>query len=593
MEPQEFYGGIAFDAYETLGVHPCAPHSGHRGWRFCVFAPHARQVQVVGDWNGWNLYRATRLTRGEDGLWHGRAATARAGQLYKYNIQGANGCWHLRADPYAFAFEPLPGTASRLCDPQFAFTDAAWLARRGVDPNAPLAIYEVHAGSWQRHPDGSYYHYTELAAALIPHLLAHHYTHVEFLPLAEYPFDGSGGYQGTGYFAPTARFGTPQEFCALVNALHGAGLGVLMDFVPVHFAVDDGFLAAFDGEPLYEYPGAAGRSPWGSLRFDLSRGEIRSFLLSAAAFWLHRCHCDGLRVDAIGQALYHPGTGGSSWQAAEFFKTLAAGLHARCPGVTLIAEDTAGCLLATRPTGQGGLGFDYKWDIGWAHRALGYFAAPFAARPALYPALAEDMAGFFEERGLNAASHDDNTAGAILAGMYGNYDEKFAQARLFYLYLYTRPGKKLDFMGGELGHFRAFDPFRPLDWALTAYPAHADFAAYRAALGGLYTAHPALHSGEYDPACYAWVANDPRTNGPAGVLAWLRMAGGEVLLCVLNTAPRPLQSYGLDLRRLGGARTLAPCFATCPGQPAGVLHTQNGWLTLSLPPLAGCVLAVL
>ena len=584
MQTEEFYQGIAFDAYDTLGAHPAGPR---RGWDFCVFAPHAGRVQVLGDWNGWNLYRAVELARGADGLWRARAPRARAGQLYKYNILGADNRWRLRADPYAFAFEPLPGTASRLVDERFAFTDDNWRARR-PDPDAPLAIYELHAGGWRRHPDGRYYRYAELAHDLIPWLQTRHYTHVEFLPLAEHPFDGSWGYQGTGYFAPTARFGSPADFAALVNALHRAGIGVLMDFVPVHFAVDEGFLAAFDGEPLYEYPGEAGRSAWGSLNFDLGRGEVRSFLLSAAAFWVYRMHCDGLRVDAIGHALYRPG---GEWQAAEFFKTLTAGLHARCPGVTLIAEDSAGCLNATTPTDRGGLGFDYKWGLGWSHDTLAFFSAPFDARPALYPALARSMDGFFADKTLNAVSHDDNTwqTGTPMDRLAGSYDQKFAQARLLYLYLYTRPGKKLDFMGGELGQFRPFDADRALDWALLTYPAHLDFANYRAALGGLYAAHPALHCQEYDPACYAWIVNTDPENG---VLAWLRMARGEVLLCLLNTGAVPLAGYRLDLSQLCRELTLRPLFATAP-EGLGQARTQCGYAAFDLPALFGQVFEVL
>lgn len=273
-----------------------------------------RRVQLLGDWNGWDLYSAAELTFCEDGLWRGRVPQAQLGQLYKYNIQGPDGSWQLRADPFAFAFEALPGTASRLAEPNYPF--AAPLLR-GARRDAPVLIYELHAASWHRHWDGRYYTGPELAKSLVPYLVEHHYTHVEFLPLAEYPFDGSWGYQGCGYFAPTQRIGGFAGFAALVDALHAAGIAVLMDFVPVHFAPDADRLACFDGAPLFE----SGPSDWGSLNFDLASPPVRSFLLSSAAFWLQVCRCDGLRVDAIGNALYHCPNG---WQAAEFFKTLTA-----------------------------------------------------------------------------------------------------------------------------------------------------------------------------------------------------------------------------------------------------------------------------
>lgn len=368
---EEFFCGISFDAYRLLGSHPAGPG---RGWLFTLWAPHARRVQLLGDWNGWDLYSAAELTFCEDGLWRGRVPQAQLGQLYKYNIQGPDGSWQLRADPFAFAFEALPGTASRLAEPNYPF--AAPLLR-GARRDAPVLIYELHAASWHRHWDGRYYTGPELAKSLVPYLVEHHYTHVEFLPLAEYPFDGSWGYQGCGYFAPTQRIGGFAGFAALVDALHAAGIAVLMDFVPVHFAPDADRLACFDGAPLFE----SGPSDWGSLNFDLASPPVRSFLLSSAAFWLQVCRCDGLRVDAIGNALYHCPNG---WQAAEFFKTLTAGLHARFPSCMLVAEDSAGSMNATSDTASGGLGFDYVWEIGWTQDTLAYFAAPFGGRSALF-----------------------------------------------------------------------------------------------------------------------------------------------------------------------------------------------------------------
>lgn len=579
----DFYSGLSFDAYRLLGAHPAG---AKRGWLFTVWAPHAQRVQVLGDWNRWDLYHPTELACCEDGLWRGRAPGACAGQLYKLNIQGPDGVWRLRDDPFAFGYEPLPGTAAQLTVPDAPFTDALWRQNRAASLDAPVNIYELHAGGWRRHWDGRYYTGSELAQALIPWLLAHHYTHVEFLPMAEYPFDGSWGYQGCGYFAPSARFGGFAQFAALVDALHAAGLAVLMDFVPVHFAPDEGRLAQFDGAPLFEAPGAAGDSDWGSLNFNLSSGPVRSFLLSAAAFWLHLCHCDGLRLDAIGNALYRPGGG---WQAAEFFKTLSAGLHARCPGALLVAEDTAGALNATAPTAQGGLGFDAVWDIGWTQDTLDYFSAPFAGRPALFARFCSAADRFAQTRGLNALSHDENAwrSGSILWRMYGDDAQKFAQARLLYLYQYARPGKKLNFMGNEFGQFRAFDPYRELDWNLLGFPAHKALDDFCAALGAFYAGHPALFCAEQQADCFAWAARD----AARGVFGFVRRAGGEALLCAFNTGPDDVCGYGFDLHRPGHDGPARLVFAAgCV--PSGESACKNGWLALTLPGLCGGIWAL-
>ena len=571
----DFYNGISFDAYLLLGAHPAGC-----GWRFTLFAPHARRVQAVGDWNGWDLYRPTELAFCEDGLWRGHAPAARAGQLYKYNILGPDGVWRLRADPFALGFEALPGTAGRLVRPAHTFGDDDWMAvrrtRAHADPHAPCNIYEVHAATWRRHWDGRYYTFAELGAVLLPYLQRGHYTHVEFMPLAEYPFDGSWGYQGCGYFAPSARFGGVDDFCALVDALHQSGIGVLMDFVPVHFAPDAGRLACFDGAPLFEYPGDTARSDWGSLNFNLTSAPVRSFLLSSAAFWLHFCHCDGLRVDAIGNALYRAGAGRD---AAAFFMTLSTGLHARCPGTLLIAEDTAGALNATAPTHAGGLGFDAVWDGAWVLDTLGYFCAPPQARPALFPRLCAHLRG--GAGAVNALSHDENAwrTGTILRRLWGDWPQKFDQMRLLTLYQYARPGKKLHFMGNEFGNATAFDPYQELDWGALAAPAPAALADFCAALAWLYTAHPALHddAGDFWP-----VAQD----GGTGVLAFVRGSGGESLLCVFCMGGGGVQGYGLCLPPVF---TRAVCLfaAGClDDTPHGI---ANGWLTLDLPAFGGGV----
>lgn len=564
----DFYDGLLFDAYRLLGAHPAGPG---RGWLFTVWAPHARRVQVLGDWNGWDLYHAAELAFCEDGLWRGRVPEARSGQLYKYNLQGPDGRWHLRPDPYAFDAEPLPGTASRLFRPQADFTAPA---RRGVGPDDPIRIYEMHATSWRRHWDGRYYTGPELARDLVPYLQAHAFTHVELMPLAEYPFDGSWGYQGCGYFCPTRRLGGFAGLTALVEALHRAGIGVLMDFVPVHFAADEGRLARFDGAPLYE----SGPSDWGSLNFDLSCGPVRSFLLSSAAFWLQVCGCDGLRVDAIGNALYHCGNG---WQAAEFFKTLTAGLHARFPGVMLVAEDTAGAMNATAPTQDGGLGFDYVWDIGWTRGTLAYLAAPFDRRPQLFDRWLSVLEMPPHTRGMNALSHDDNApgTGAIYEQLFGSEEQKLAQLRLLLLLQAARPGKTLLFSGTEFAQPHAFHPGREPDWAAAAAAPRRDLDAFCAALNRFAGDHPALFCGEYRPGALCRAGQD----AGCGVFGFVRRGEGETLLCAFNTGAGAVSGFSFVV---GGSGQALPRFAAGPLGDAPV-PVREGRVRLDLPGLSG------
>lgn len=562
----DFYNGISFDAYRLLGAQPTA-----HGWRFTVWAPHARRVQVVGDWNGWNLWSAAELSACEDGLWRGLVSDAREGQLYKYNIQGPDGTWQLKPDPFAFGYEDLPGTAGRLLRPVYGFADGDWMSRRCWLPQMPLNIYELHAASWRRHWDGRYYTGSELARVLIPYLRAHNFTCVELMPLAEYPFDGSWGYQGCGYFAPTARLGGFWGIAELIDRLHQADIAVLADFVPVHFAPDPERMACWDGAPLFE----AGPSDWGSLRFDLTSGPVRSFLLSAAAFWLHELHCDGLRVDAVGHALYRPQDAGEALATAEFFKTLTGGLHARFGPVFLAAEDTAGALNAAASTADGGLGFDGVWDSAWARDVRTFFADP-TTRGRHFPALLRDPG---PGTAVNALSHDDNTwdSGSVWWQLPGSGEDKFRQMQVLYLLQFTRPGLPLTFMGGEFGQPLAFDPYKEMDWACLGHPLHQAMDSYTTALGELFCTHPALHRGGFAPL----LQDESRL-----ALAYLRQAEDDRLLCVLNLGEFPLATtLTLDA---GQAFLL---FAAGPVE-ADALQGGPGCFALHLPPMSGAVFAL-
>ena len=579
--PQEFYTGGCFDAYRFLGAHP-AGSAPDAGWTFRVWAPNALEVQICGDFNRW---QGQTMQHTPGGIWELYLPQARDGQFYKVNIHGRDGKWTLRTDPYGFATELRPDNASILTRLDFAFDDGAWMAARDKCRNRPLNIYEMHVGSWKHKRPGAapgqadaLYAYDELAEVLIPWLQEHGYTHVELLPLAEHPFDGSWGYQTTGYFSVTSRYGTPRQFAAFVNACHRANIGVLMDFVPVHFACNADALACFDGTRLYEYDSDVGRSEWGTYNFNYYRGEVRSFLASAAALWMDVYHCDGIRMDAISRAIYWTGdpARGVNQGAVEFLQRLNHGLNERWPTGIYVAEDSTNFLKVTAPTRYDGLGFDYKWDLGWMHDTLDYFATPFGERPRHYHKLTFSMAYFYNELYLLSFSHDEVVHGkkTIIDKLWGTYAEKTAQARTLYFYMYTHPGKKLNFMGNELAHFREWDETRQLDWDLMRYPFHDAFQRYVAVLGRIYASEPALYDGEYDSRCFEWVACESIDQG---LYAWLRRSRGQTLLCIMNTQNQPLKWFPLYLkfgcsaalllnseaREWGGASTLrAPLHTT-------------------------------
>lgn len=600
--PVEFHIGQANDVYRYLGAHP----SAEGGYIFRVWAPGAKQVQVCGDFNGW---KGTELVKEASGVWNGYCPEAKEGQYYKYNILGQDFQWEMKSDPYAFWAEKRPETASVLADlSKISFDDEKWMGSRDKNYNRPLNIYELHAGSWKKpqceeaneEEEDCWYHYDELADLLIPWLKAHHYTHVELLPLAEHPFDGSWGYQITGYFAVTSRYGTPVQFASMVNKLHRAGIGVIMDYVPVHFCKNGNGLSRFDGTALYEYDSDVGYSEWGTCNFNYYRGEVASFLSSAAAIWLDIYHCDGIRMDAISRAVYWQGdpNRGVNEGAVKFLQTMNAGLHERFPACMLIAEDSTNYLKVTAPVEYDGLGFDYKWDMGWMHDTLDYFATPFGERKQHYHKLTFSMHYFYNELYMLALSHDEVVHGkkTIIDKLWGTYEEKFSQARLLYFYMYTHPGKKLNFMGNELAHFREWDEAKELDWKLLTYPAHDAFQKYIAELGRLYETMPALYDGEYNSGCFEWII---AMGIDEGVYAWLRRSQGQTLLCVINTQDRPLEKYPLYLpEAVKATEILGSEWDTWGGhgKKSKVLHTRKkgtkeagNLLNVDLPAMGGCL----
>ena len=546
MDFYGFYTGKEFEAYRFLGAHAC-----EKGTVFRTFAPNAQRISLIGEFNGW---QETPMQKVHDGnFWECYAENAQKGMMYKYKIYGADGSCIDHCDPYGFYAELRPNSASIIYDTtNYHFTDGEWMKKRSIHREAPLNIYEVHFGSWRKKvnddPEG-WYTYREMADLLIPYLNENGYNYVELMPLSEHPCDESWGYQNTGFFAPTSRYGTPDDLRYFVNACHKHKIGVLMDFVPVHFAANADALAKFDGTHLYEYDSDVGQSEWGTCNFNYYRREVCSFLNSAAALWMEVYHCDGIRMDAISRALYWQGdpARGVNEGAVTFLRNLNHGLNDRWPTGVYMAEDSTNFLKVTAPTRYDGIGFDYKWDMGWMHDTLDYFATPFGQRPDAYGKIIFSMHYFYNELYLLALSHDEVVHGkkTVIDKLWGTYEEKCAQLRTLYFYMYAHPGKKLNFMGNELGHFREWDEKRELDWNLLEYPFHDAFQKYFAHLSRVYSTEPALYDGEYNPDCFEWVASESCAEG---VYAWLRKGRGQNLLCVMNTQDHAHKKFPLYLK---------------------------------------------
>ena len=512
MDFYGFYTGKIFDAYKYLGAHINRGENGKvEEVVFRTFAPSASRISVIGEFNGWT---ETPLEKVHDGnFWEMISKEAKPGMMYKYRIYDRAGNCIDHCDPYGYGMELRPNTASIIRDMDaYKFHDGKWMKKRSDHSELPLNVYELHFGSFRKpseEPD-AWYDYEEMADILLPYLKENGYNYLEIMPLNEYPCDESWGYQGTGFFSPTSRYGTADQLKYFVDRCHENDIGVILDFVPVHFAVDGYALANYDGTALYEYPHSdVGDSEWGSRNFMHSRGEVRSFLQSAAEYWLNEYHMDGLRMDAISRAIYWQGMPerGVNSNAVEFLRYMNQGLKERHPSVILAAEDSTSFPGVTKPVEEGGLGFDYKWDMGWMNDTLDYFRTAPEYRARDYHKLTFSMMYYYDERYLLPLSHDEVVHGkaTILQKMYGDYEQKFPQARAFYMYMYAHPGKKLNFMGNELGHFREWDEKRELDWNLLTFPAHQDFHRFMEDLNHFYLEHPALSELDYDTEGFQWI----------------------------------------------------------------------------------------
>ena len=532
MDFHGFYTGKIFDAYQYLGAHIT-----DAGVVFRTFAPGAQKVSLIGECSQWREYDMNRVYDGN--FWECYVDGASAGSMYKYRIYEKSGSCVDHCDPYGFGMELRPNSASIVRDlNSYQFHDSAWMLSRSDCKNRPLNIYELHFGSFRKPSErvDDWYTYEEMADILIPYLKQNGYNYLEIMPLNEHPCDESWGYQSTGFFSPTSRYGTADQLKAFVDACHQNSIGVIMDFVPVHFAVDGYALAQFDGTALYEYPHAAvGVSEWGSLNFMHSRGEVRSFLQSAANYWLAEFHVDGLRMDAISRMIYWQGDPGRgvNLDAVKFLQYMNRGLKALHPTAILIAEDSTSYPDVTKSVSENGLGFDYKWDMGWMNDTLDYCRTAPAYRGMNYHKLTFSMMYYYHDHFLLPLSHDEVVHGkaTILQKMNGQYEKKFPQARILYMYMYAHPGKKLNFMGNEIGQLREWDEKRQQDWNLLDFPVHREFHRFMMDLNHIYLQHLALSEKDYDPDGFRWLDCHQEERC---IYAFERIGSSERIIAVFN-----------------------------------------------------------
>ena len=616
-----FREGTHVRAYEKLGAHPISAAEGTQGTHFAVWAPNATSVSVVGDFNGWNPSSHGLEPRlDSSGIWSGFIGGVRHGSLYKYHIVSGNGGYTVnKADPYAFFAEKPPRTASVVWDLSYEWGDSDWMKNRwrANAQDSPCSVYELHLGSWRRVPEehNRYLNYRELAHAVADYVNEMGFTHVELMPVMEHPFYGSWGYQVTGYFAPSSRYGTPQDFMYFVDYLHRRGIGVILDWVPSHFPSDEHGLAYFDGTHLYEHadPRQGFHPEWNSSIFNYGRAEVRNFLASNALFWLDTYHIDGLRVDAVASMLYLDyGRKAGEWipnrfgghenlDAVEFLKQLNLAVYRDHPDVQTIAEESTAWPMVSRPTYLGGLGFGYKWNMGWMHDTLDYMKLDPIHRKYHQNQLTFSIWYAFTENFMLPLSHDEvvHGKGSLIGKMPGDEWQQFASLRLLFGYMWTHPGKKLLFMGCEFGQRREWAHDDSLEWHVLQYPLHAGVKQWVRDVNHVYRESPALFSQDFTIDGFEWIdCNDAQ----ASTIAYLRKGrNGEMVMVVCNFTPIPRDNYQLgvprggrwrerlnsDAREYGGSGI--GNFGSIEASPLPA-HGKFHSLNLRLPPLAMLIL---
>ncbi len=610
-----FGEGRHWHAYRFMGAH------AHRtddidGVLFAVWAPNAQRISVVGDFNAWDGRRHPMRVRGHSGVWELFIPGITPGGLYKYEILTNSGELLLKTDPYAQYMEVRPGNASRIWQSDYQWQDHDWLERRRVHDwqHTPMSIYEVHLGSWRRDENNGFLGYRELAGQLVAYVLDMGYTHIELLPVTEHPLDASWGYQTTGYFAPTSRFGDPDDFRAFIDLCHQHGIGVILDWVPAHFPRDAHALARFDGTPLYEHedPRKGEHRDWGTLIYNYGRNEVRNLLVSSAMYWVEEFHIDGLRVDAVASMLYldysrEPGDwvpneygGNENLEAIDFLRELNTVVQSRHPGCLTIAEESTSWPQVSRPVWLGGLGFNMKWNMGWMHDTLQYMSKEPVHRHYHHDQLTFGLLYAFSENFVLPFSHDEVVHGkaSMINKMPGDEWQRFANLRLLYTYMYCYPGHKLLFMGNDIAQGREWDHDQQLEWHLTDYPLHAGIRKLVSDLNRLYTTEPALHRYDFEAEGFEWIDCHDASQS---VLSFIRQADGRRVLVILNFTPVPRPGYRIGVPEPGHYRVIHNSDSEYYGgsnydSPPEYETESVAWmgrthsLVLDLPPLAGIVL---
>ncbi|MEE0032947.1 MAG: 1,4-alpha-glucan branching protein GlgB, partial [Agathobaculum butyriciproducens] len=587
-----FYSGRDCRAFDYMGAHPFV-QDGEQGYLFRVYAPEAEKVSVMGEFNDWNR-DADYMARDEQGIWEKFIPNIPEYAAYKYSVWAKSGDVFDKSDPYGFHFETRPGNATKAYDLDgYEWGDASWLdwRKKHLPYSNPVNIYECHLGSWKMHEDGNFYSYRQLADELVPYVKEMGYTHIEFMPLTEYPFDGSWGYQVIGYFAATSRYGTPKDLMYLIDKAHQAGLGIIMDWVPAHFPKDGCGLVEFDGSHLYEYadPLKMEHKEWGTRVFDYGKVSTRNLLFSSAMFWIEKFHMDGLRVDAVASMLYLDYNRQGEWrpnvhggrenlEAVDFLRLLNEYILTDHPDVMMIAEESTAWPMVTKPGYDGGLGFNFKWNMGWMNDMLCYCSADPFFRKDMHDKITFSFMYAFSENYILPLSHDEVVHGkcSLISKMPPPYENQFGGLRALYGYMAAHPGKKMLFMGGEFAQFSEWAYQRGLDWMLLDYPAHRQMQAYVKALNHFYLATPQLWEQDTDWRGFEWISHEDNRNN---IIAFRRVAkDGSDIVVVVNFSPEEQQEYRIGVPITGTYEEIFTSDKTefgGSGMANGKLKTEN------------------